>query len=237
MEELDLKQLFEVFWNKKVQILLIILIFMIIGFVYSMVFVTPKYQSSTKLVLVQAEKGTSDQTGTESITATDLTLNSKLVSTYSEIVKSKDVLRTVISNLNIAIEEGTLRNNISVTSVKDTELIEITVTNTNPSYAEKIANEIAKVFTDKVADIYNINNVYVLDRAEIQTVPYNVNHLKDIIMFAFIGLVIAGIYVLLANMLDTTIKTQEDIEKLFKLPVLANIPLYDYENSGRGGKK
>lgn len=236
MEELDLKELFEVFWNKKIQILLIVLIFMVVGFIYSMVFVTPEYQSSTTLVLVQAEKGTTDSTSTEGITSTDLTINSKLVSTYSEIVKSKDVLRTVISNLNIQIDEEQLKNNISVTAVKDTELIEITVTNTNPSYAEKIANEIAKVFKEKVAEIYNINNVFTLDEAELETNPYNINHTKDIVIFAFIGLVIAAIYVLLANMLDTTIKTQEDIEKLFKLPVLANIPLYDYENE-RGGKK
>ena len=235
MEELDLKELFEIFWNKKIQILLIVLIFMIIGFIYTMVFVTPKYQSSTTLLLVQADKQQENATNAE-ITATDITLNSKLVSTYSELIKSKSVIRTVISNLNMQLDEDTVRNNVSVTSVKDTEIIEITVTNTNPSYAEKIANEIAKVFTQKVAEIYNINNVNVVDEAEVETNPYNINHIKDVTIFAFIGLVVAAIYVLLSNMLDTTIKTQEDVEKLFKLPVLANIPLYDYENE-KGGKK
>ena len=236
MEELDLKELFEIFWNKKIQILLIVLIFIIIGFVYSMVFVTPRYQSSTTLLLVQADAKEDNKTSSETITATDLTLNSKLVSTYSVLVKSKSVIRTVISNLNLQLDEDAVRNSVSVTSVKDTEVIEITVTNTNPSYAEKIANEIAKVFAEQVKEIYNINNVHIVDKAEIETNPYNINHAKDIAIFAFIGLVIASIYVLLANMLDTTIKTQEDIEKLFKLPVLASIPLYDYDNE-RGGKK
>ena len=235
MEELDLKELFEIFWNKKVQILLIILIFMVIGFIYSMVFITPEYQSSTTLVLAQIE-GDSTGTTTESITTTDITLNSKLISTYSELVKSKNVLSQVISNLGIDVKEENLRGNVTVSSVKNTELIKIVVTNENPSYAEKIANEIAKVFTKKVSEIYNINNVHIVDEAEVATNPYNINHTKDIVIFAFIGLVIAAIYVLLANMLDTTIKTQEDIEKQFKLPVLANIPLYDYENE-RGGKK
>ena len=55
-------------------------------------------------------------------------------------------------------------------------------------------------------------------------------------IFAAIGLVIAVMYVLIANMLDTTIKSAEDVEKLFKVPVLANIPLYNFEN-GKGGKK
>ena len=107
MEELDLKELFNLFLEKKVQIILIVLIFMIVGFIYTLGFVTPMYQSSTTLVLVKGDETavtTDPTTGqvTDSITSTDLTLNSKLVATYSELIKSKSVLRQVISNLNIS---------------------------------------------------------------------------------------------------------------------------------------
>ena len=236
MEELDLKELFGLFWNKKVQIILIVLILIVIGIIYSYGFVTPVYTSSTTLVLATSETSGQQETADTSITTTEITLNSKLVSTYSELVKSKNVLRQVLSNLKINVDEETLRNNVQVTSVKDTELIEISVTNENASYAAKIANEIAKVFTEKVAEIYNINNVHVVDEAEIEETPSNINHIKDIVIFAFIGLVIAVIYVLIANMLDTTIKTPEEVEREFKLPVLATIPIYEFENE-RGGKK
>ena len=236
MEELDLKELFGLFWNKKVQIILIVLILIVIGIIYSYGFVTPVYTSSTTLVLATSEASGQTETADTSITTTEITLNSKLVSTYSELVKSKNVLRQVLSNLKINVDEETLRNNVQVTSVKDTELIEISVTNENASYAAKIANEIAKVFTEKVAEIYNINNVHVVDEAEIEETPSNINHIKDIVIFAFIGLVIAVIYVLIANMLDTTIKTPEEVEREFKLPVLATIPIYEFENE-RGGKK
>ena len=63
--------------------------------------------------------------------------------------------------------------------------------------------------------------------------PYNVNHIKDVIIFAFVGAVIAVSYVLVSNMLDTTIKSEDDIEKIFKQTVLATMPLYD----GTDGKK
>ena len=64
------------------------------------------------------------------------------------------------------------------------------------------------------------------------------NHKKDILIFAFIGLVIAVIYVLIANMLDTTIKTAEEVEKEYKLPVLASIPLYTGDTQkGKGGRR
>lgn len=241
MEELDLKELFNIFWSKKIPIILLVLIFAVLGFIYTMTMVTPMYTASTTLVLASShnEDGTTTSTTTNSITTADVTLNSNLVSTYSELVKSKNVLRQVISNLGIDISEESLRNNVSVKSVQNTELIEITVTTQIPEYASKIANEIAKVFTDKVGEIYNINNVHVVDEAETPNEPSNINYQKNIVIFAFIGAVIAVLYVLIANMLDTTIKTADDIEKQFKLPVLASIPMHgtEMQKKKRGGKK
>ena len=236
MEELDLKELLNLFWSKIFQILLIVIITTGIGVIYTFGFTTPTYSSSTTLVLTGAETA-SDADAANSITTTDITLNSKLVSTYRELVRSKKILRQVISNLNIDANEEELKKNISVTLREDTEVIEITVVNENAVYAAKIANEIAKIFPDMVSDIYKINNVYIVDEAEVESTPSNINHPKDIVIFAFIGLVIAIMYVLIANMLDTTIKTPEDVEKGFGLPVLVSIPLIENFNTEKGGKK
>lgn len=187
-----------------------------------------------------ATSGNTETNANTTITATEITVNSKLVSTYSELVKSKNILRQVISNLGIKVDEEKLRKNITVSSVKDTELIEITVKDENPVYSAQIANEIAKVFTEKVKDIYNIDNVQIVDEAEVANMPSNINHEKDIIIFTFIGLVIAVCYVLIVNMLDTTVKTAEDIENGFKVPVLASIPIYETDIQkikGKGGRK
>ena len=231
MEEMDLKELFNMFWSKKFQIILIILIFSIIGFIYTIEFITPMYDASTTLVLVSSADDT--LTTNTMITATDVSLNSKLVATYSELIKSKNVLREVISNLNTDLEEDILKNYITVSAVEDTELIEITVRNEEPSNAAVIANEIAEVFTDKVKEIYNINNVQIVDKAEVSSEPANINHTKDIIMFASIGLVIAIIYVIVANMLDTTIKTAEDVETAYNIPVLVSIPVIKHLGNER----
>ena len=244
MEEIDLKELFEIFWHKKAQIILIILIFMVIGIIYTVGFVTPMYSSSTTLVLAGTASSTEEQSQ-NTITTADLSINSQLVSTYSELVKSNNILGQVISNLGINIDAEELRQNVEVTSVEDTELIEITVSDQNPEYAARIANEIASVFEERIAkEIYNINNVHIVDEATASTEPSNVNHVKDIVIFAFIGAVVAVMYVLIANMLDTTVKTQEDIEKGIKIPVLASIPMYDMEmeklkkkGKGRGGRR
>ena len=222
MEEIDLKELFDIFWKKKIPMLIILLAFIVLGMIYTMKFTIPMYRSSTTLVLTSS----ADETVNTNIriTATDLTINSKLVATYSELVKSKDILREVTDNLGIQVDEQRLRNHISVNAIEDTELIKITVEDTNPSDATKIANEIAKVFTNKVRQIYNIDNIQIVDEAYEPTEPSNIHHVKDGIIFACMGLVVAIVYVIITNMLDNSIKTAEDIEADYNIPVLASIP-------------
>ena len=123
MEEIDLKELFNIFWSKKIQILIVVILFIVVGGVYSYGLKTPKYTASTTLVLAMAETSEKTKEQENTITTTDVTLNSKLVSTYSELVKSKKILRKVIKNLQINMDEDVLRANVKVTSVEDTELI------------------------------------------------------------------------------------------------------------------
>ncbi len=220
MEDLDLKELFLAFWNKKLMIVLIVIMFSIIGYIYSITMVKPVYTSFTTLVLA----GTDETEGGAVITTTDITLNSKLISTYSELLKSNNVVREVKENLDIDVTESEIKNNIVISSKSGTDIIEIRVTNANPEYAAKIANETAEVFKVKVSEIYNINNIHVVDVAEESNSPSNINLIRDILMFMIIGGVIAVIYVIVANILDTTIKTEADIEKILEMPVLAVVP-------------
>ena len=233
MEELDLKELFDLFMSKIFQILIIIIVFIGLGVVYTIGFVEPKYSAKTTLVLAS----TSGSDASNAITTTDVNLNQKLVSTYSEIVKSDAVVGSVIENLNLSIKDNELKKQVSVSAVEDADIIRITVTNEDADEAAKIANEIAKVFGDKVKEIYKINNINVLDQAVPDYSPSNINHTKDVIIFAFIGAVISVAYVLIANMLDTTIKSTEDIEKGFGIPVLVSIPLIDNITNVKGGKR
>lgn len=238
MEELDLKETFNIFWTKKVSIILITLIFIVIGAIYSFIYVSPVYKSETSLILATSATGT--ETNAETITTSDITLNNNLVSTYSELIRSKTVLRKVIDNLNINKTESGLKANVSVSAVKGTQLIQINVTDSNPNTAKIIANELAKVFMDKVGEIYKINNIHVVDVAETQTEPYNINHIKDFGMAAIAGLVVAAMYVIIANMIDTTVKTKEDVEKKLGLTVLVNIPINNFDELtkvGKGGRR
>ena len=236
MEELDLKELINMFWTRKLQIVIIVAIFLIIGLVYSYLYVSPEYQATTTVILAQS---TTDDSAT--ITNLDLTINQNLVSTYSTLIKSDNILSDVIRNLNIDKTAESLQSHITVSSVDDTDLIQISVTDANPELASRIANEVVNVFIEKVANgVYKINNAQVWDVAETPTAPYNINHTRDLIIFIFAGFVVSAIYVLIANMLDTTVKSKDDIEKKLGLTVLTTIPLCDFDmniNKRKGGKK
>lgn len=236
MEELDLKELIQIFWEKRIQIILVTAIFIVIGVIYTVGFVKPKYQSKTSLLLAT---NSSSQSSTNGITINDLNINSKLVSTYSDMVKGNKIPREVIKNLGMDLQEDEVRKAISIQARDNADMIDIVVKYDDPVTAQKIANETAKVFIENVKQYYKIENLYVYDEAEVENEPYNINHKKDILIFAVIGIVIAFGYVLIANMLDTTIKSVQDIEKNSGVTVLASIPIYDInENKGkRGGKR
>ena len=238
MEELDLKELIQIFLEKRVQIILITAIFIVIGIIYTIGFVTPKYQSKTSLLLAT---NSSSQSNVNGITTNDLTLNSKLVSTYSDMVSGNKIIRTVISNLGMNLQEEVVKKSISVKARDNADMIDIIVKNDDPVVAQKIANETAKVFIENVKQYYKIENLYIYDEAEVENEPYNINHKKDVMIFAAIGLVVAFGYVLILNMLDTTIKSVQDIEKISGATVLASIPIYDLAETKskgrRGGKR
>ena len=137
MEELDLKEIFNMFWTRILHIIIIVLIFMVIGILYSYIYVTPEYKSYTTLLLATS----TGETGTDTITTSDISLNNNLVATYSELIKSKTVLREVINNLGIDISEGALKSHVSVSAVKSTQLIQINVVDKYPNQSKIIANE------------------------------------------------------------------------------------------------
>ncbi len=76
-----------------------------------------------------------------------------------------------------------LSQNITTSSVEDTELIKITVSNKNAKTARKITDEVAEVFSDEIKDIYNLENVAIIDKAELAKSPYNVNYIKDNVIY------------------------------------------------------
>lgn len=237
MEELDLKELLSLIWKKKILIIIITIIGLCTGLVYNLFFTTPKYKSTTDFLLAQSTNNTGS---VDTITTTDVTLNNKLLSNYTELIKSEMVLSEVLKRLDITLNVANLQKDVSVENKNDTEFIELTVRSTDKEQAALIANKIIEVFNEKIKEIYNMENVHIVDQARPANEPYNINPAKYALIGAVIGFVISIIIILLKNMLDDSIRNERDIEHQLKIKTLAKFrkqpkntklewnPKYDY---------
>ena len=232
MEEINLKELFEYFVSKLPIIVIAALLTTLVGIAYGLWFQKPMYNSYTTIVLTRTDNDSTTTDGT-GITQSDVLLNQNLVSTYREIIKSKRILNQVINNLDLNISTDELEKNISVTSEKDTEVIKISVNSSNPTDAKDIANEIERVFSNEIISIYNIKNITIIDYAEEDTTPYNINVPKQIILAFLIGFILACAVIFVTFYFDTTIKSSEEIENKLGLPVLGVVPLKSISKNKR----
>lgn len=233
MEEINLKRLLEVTISLKWVIVGMMILMLAIGYLYSFYYVVPKYESSIKLVLAQVVQSSEEPKKTESITQSDITMNNQLVSTYTEIIKSKNVLKKVIEKLNLDMSIEELAKKITVSSVKETQILKISVLDERPELAQNIATEIANTFKEEVNSIYNINNVNVIDAAERSEEPANINHVKDMIMFEILGMFLSCGIILIIYLMDTTLKDENDVETEIGVSALGMIPLYKEEINGK----
>lgn len=233
MEEINLKRLLEVTLSLKWVIIGMMILMLAIGCLYSFCYVVPEYESSIKLVLAQVVQNTAEgEQSTDAITSADITINNQLVSTYSEIIKSKKIMKDVIGKLSLTIDEEKLSKKIIVSSIKDTQILKITVSDEDSEIAKNIATEVANAFIEEIKSIYNISNINIIDQAEVGEEPSNVNHIKDLIIFEVLGVFLSCGIVLVIYLIDTTVKDEKDIENELELPALGMIPLYKEEVDG-----
>lgn len=216
MEEINLSEVYSYFKSKILWIILAIIVIVILGNIYTTITRTPMYQSNTTIVLVGESKKEYNQS--------DSLLNQNLIGTYSQIIKSRKVLSQVIENLDLKMTTEELSNSITTSSVEETEIIQITVENAKAKDAQKITDEVAKVFAKEIKDIYNLENVTIIDKAELSKSPYNVNYVKDNIIYLVIGIVLSFGVVFVMYYFDTSIKSSEVVEEKLGLTVIGIVP-------------
>lgn len=233
MEEINLKDLLSYFLNKLSLMTMITVFVGILGCMYAIFIQTPLYNSYTTLVLTRV----SDENTTQNL-SNDISINSKLVGTYSEIIKSSRIMQQVITDLNLNYTIDELKKIVTVTNVSDTELIKISINTPDPSLSSNIANEIATQFSGEIAEIYEIQNITVIDKATPALVPYNINILKQVGLYLAVGLVIALVTVFVMYYFDNKIKSIEEVEQKIGLPILGSVPSRTYKkNTTKKGSK
>ena len=219
MEEIDIREVLDFYKSKILIIILAVIVCLIGGNLYSKFIKIPKYESSTKIVLVSSNK--------KEVTKADISLNQDLVSEYTVVVKSDTTLQTVLNNLNLneKYSVGDLSKMVSVSSVENTGVINIKVTSESAEEASSLVNNLSEVFSKIVNEIYSLDNVYILDKGTINKNAINDNFVKENIIYFLAGFVLSVGVLFVVFYFDDSIKNSEEIEKRFNVVVIGNVPL------------
>lgn len=223
-QEIDLIELFN---NIKKHTLLIIILGLFIGGIsygISAYVLTPKYDSNATMIISNSTNVDSQNMPQANVELGQIQANKALISTYSEIVKSRGIAEKVISNLNLDMDFEEFSEKVSIESVKDTQIISVRVVDTIPERAQDIANETANIFKYSIGDIMKVDNVQILDGATLPEKPSSPNIKKNTAIGVVLGLILGVMIAIFKELADTTIKSQDDINKYFDLPVIGIIP-------------
>lgn len=189
----------------------------VLAFAISNFFIEPTYvASSTVYIRPRVNDG--------QISTGELAANARLANTYAEIARSNAVLRNV-SVSGFSVNE--IRSSITINAVRDTEIMRFSSTTTSPTASAAIANQVVNAFINEVYDIIEIENLYVIDQAEVN--PQRVG--PNVLLNSLIGLVLGGMIsigvIFIMTMLDRTISGRDQVEALLEVPVLGEIHYID----------
>ena len=229
MEEINLRDLLSYFKKHLILFIVVVLFVVSAGTIYSVFILKPEYKSQATVIL------SSDKS--KNTVQSEINANKNLIDTYTEVVKSHRVLDRVKSEMQIEDTYEQLVKKVTVASLKDTEIISISVVDLDKYHSYSLANKIADTFTDEISQIYNDKSVNVLDRAVEPQKPYNVDIVKQEAIYAAAGIVLATAVIFLMFYFDRTIKTTEQIEQLFKLPIYGKVRKLETEKQKQQRKK
>ena len=229
MEEINLRDLLSYFKKRLILFIVVVLFVVSAGTIYSVFILKPEYKSQATVILSSDKSKNTIQS--------EINANKNLIDTYTEVVKSHRVLDRVKSEMQIEDTYEQLVKKVTVASLKDTEIISISVVDPNKNHSYSLANRIADTFTDEIGQIYNDKSVNVLDRAVESQKPYNVDIVKQEAIYAAAGIVLATAVIFLMFYFDRTIKTTEQIEQLFKLPIYGKVRKLETEKQKQQRKK
>lgn len=229
--EIDLKRLWRAVWNKIWVVGISAILCAAIAFMGTFYLITPLYQSSAMFYVNNSAISMGD--ASLSISQGDITASKDLVESYIVIMRSRGSLNDVIDYAGVDRTYGELREMISAAAVNSTEIFEVVVTSPDPEEAEEIANAIAYVLPKRISSIIEGTSAKVVDYAIIPSSPSSPSYVNNTVIGLLIGLLISVAAIVLFELFDITIRSEEDVEQCSHHPILAAVP--DMSAPSKGG--
>lgn len=223
MEEqvISLSEIFEAIKKRWIMIVAITLATTIISGLVSFFVIDPVYETSTKLFIGKEE---SDETA---YNTNDIQMYQKLLQTYAQAIKTRDLVGRAIDDLHYDLEEDNVIEGLTVTPVTDTQILQISYKSKDPEEAKEILKSITQEFITTSKELVPNGNVKVLEEVQLPEDPVSPNKTMNIAIAFLLGFMVSVGLVFLLEYLDNTYKNKEQLEKDLDIPVLGTIPDLD----------
>lgn len=216
-KEIDLKELFFVIYRRKGIILLVMLIFMLSSVLITKLFIKPVYVSSAQTYILNRQKQDS------AITSSDLSSALQLTNDAQVVITSRDTLGQVIDALDLDMTVEQLKSMVSVSSESDTRILNISARSTDAYLARDIVDAVVEIGSKSVVEKMGVEQMNVLDNANIPSEPSSPSLKKNVLMAAVCGLILCCGVILVLYLSNDKICTVEDVERYLELTNLGVI--------------
>ena len=213
-------------------------------------FVMPlKYESYTSMYVKNNTNTKEQQTD---ININDLNASKSLVSTYIAVLDSDTVMESVGNALQVKFDKATLeesftfdekgkiniasvRKCFTMSSVDDTEVMNITAVTTDPEVSAHMCNVIADIAPEFLVRVVGAGSVEVIDAAKINEKAVSPNFRSMAIRGVLVGLVLSALIVVLVDMFDNTVKESDKLVRRFNKATIGEV--MEIEGVSAGNKK
>ena len=221
-ETISLQDIFRTIRKRVGMIISLTVVAILVAAIISFYVITPIYQASTQILVNQQQ---SDQ----QIQTAEIQTNLQLINTYNVIIKSPAILSKVIEQLDLDMTPAELANQITVSNAQNSQVVDVSVQDEQMFKAVDIANTTAQVFKQEIQLLMKVDNVNILSAAELSENPSPIkpNKMLNMAIAAVLGLMIGVGLAFLLEYLDTTVKTESDVEELLGLPIIGLVSTID----------
>ena len=229
--EIDLGRLFGALVKRAWLIGAVALLCAVLTLVSTVLFIAPKYESSAMFYVNNSSLSLGDVDF--SISSSDISASKSLVKTYIVILNTRETLNDVIDYAGVDLTYAEVKSMISAEAVDSTEIFHVTVTSEDPVEAEKIADAVAYILPKRISTVIQGTSAAVVDSAVLPADASSPNYTKNTMIGFVLGLVLMAAVIVVKELLDNSIREEEDITQICNHPILAAVP--DMEEPVKGG--
>lgn len=195
----------------------------VVSGIFSFFVISPTYEASTKIFI--GKEGAES----EGYNSSDVSMYQNLLKTYSELIKTKDLVNKAINNSQYDLSVNNVLNGITVNTLTGTQILQISYQSKSPSIAKNMLESITNEFITKAEELVPNGNVKILESVELPKNPVAPNKTMNIAIAFILGMMVGFGIVFLLEYLDNTYKNKEQLEKELDIPVLGVIPMSDLD--------